>query len=96
MQCEVAHPCLPTQHITILKAPGDDTGKLVLLPTPSNEVPLTLQPGESLLLQGAHVWHQANQSQLGCRVSLVVSLVPASVLRPDTTRVRLVACVGSV
>lgn len=55
---------------------------------PSQEVALSLQPGESVLLQGAHVKHQANQSRLGCRVSLVVSLAPASVLLPDTTRVR--------
>lgn len=49
---------------------------------------MALEPGESILIQGSHVRHQANQSQRGCRVSLVVSLAPASVLVPDTTRVR--------
>ena len=79
------HQSTPTH----TQAPGDDTGKLVLQLSKDGqqEIALALEPGESVLLQGAHVRHQANQSQRGCRVSLVVSLTPASVLLPDTTRV---------
>lgn len=44
-----------------------------------------LEVGESVLVQGSHVRHQANQSLEGCRISLVVSLMPASVLHVDTT-----------
>lgn len=50
-------------------------------------LPIRLAVGESVLVQGSHVRHQANQSLAGCRVSLVVSLMPASVLHVDMTRV---------
>ncbi len=87
-----AGECEPTyQRNHDVQARGDDTGKLVLQPSDGEQqggkIALALEPGESVLLQGAHVLHQANQSQLGCRVSLVTSLAPASVLLPDTTRV---------
>lgn len=52
-----------------------------------NILPIRLAVGESVLVQGSHVRHQANQSLAGCRVSLVVSLMPASVLHVDMTRV---------
>lgn len=50
-------------------------------------LPVRLAVGESVLVQGSHVRHQANQSLAGCRVSLVVSLMPASILHVDMTRV---------
>jgi len=59
-----------------------------------NFLPVHLAVGESVLVQGSHVRHQANQSLAGCRVSLVVSLMPASVLHVDMTRVSVCVCVG--
>ncbi len=94
---------VPFVFVTMLrKAPGDKTGELVLDLGEGGGggngglLPVSLAVGESILLQGSHVRHQANQSLAGCRVSLVVSLMPASVLQVDITRVRAWGRVGGV
>jgi hypothetical protein len=87
------------------KAPGDQTGALVLkdiaqvsldvgesvlVQVGSPAKPLQGKRRSPFMSgQGSHIFHQANQSQLGCRITWVVSLIPESPLFKDMTRCAL-------
>jgi hypothetical protein len=46
-------------------------------------------PGESILMQGSHIWHKAEPSQTGERLTMVTSFVADSLEVYDTSSIRL-------
>ena len=47
------------------------------------------RPGESILMQGSHIWHKAEPSMTGERLTLVTSFVVESLEVYDTSSIRL-------
>ena len=89
---------MPFVLITILTDHGDDPGGALLVRGASDrggELFCKLRrPGEAILMQGSQIWHCAQQSATGPRLTVVTSFVPASLRVADTTSVRA-ACLYS-
>ena len=68
----------------------DQGGSLIVRRSGGSEFKCKLRrPGESILMQGSHIWHKAEPSMTGERLTLVTSFVVESLEVYDTSSIRL-------
>ena len=86
---------MPFVLVTVLTNHQHDTGGTLVVKPPrcaghDHPVKCKLQrPGESILMQGSQLWHLAEPSATGERLTLVTSFVPVSCLVYDASSIRI-------